>query len=654
MNSERRGVGNGQSGPPAGEMVDELMQLVVPNFPQRERLKSMVDGKKALMVSFRLDPRDMDGVSLEGGKKWVDVLERAGAQVELFSGQTYDPRKKQQDPEATFEECHFTNPHLQRIQAEMFHRDDISQLELDVLTGKTTLDGGHRGLLTSMRKHFHEIRGINTRVNFLHDHVEALEDEIADLAGTVGEGKTLNAKRRQVNELNAEIDRENERVRKEMNLRRQQIIRELDSHKAGGQIKQLASMVRDPSEDIMIGVRRLVDLDDLMERKTRIKNKLVERINKTSSDFLIAENILSLPGNFALSLAFVEAANETGKHVLAHHHDFYWERDRYPFKPNGNMEKLMMHMIDGAKSKSHTVINSDQEFWMKSRGIKNATVVPNVMDFEHIPQWDEKDDARVRRFREQLGVWENDILLVAPVRPVPRKDLELTLELALRVQKRLDEEGLNRKVRLLITHPSLDEGHEYVEEILKKAWKAGIRTFYTRNIIKEVKGEIKHMGVEFIRRKDREDPDYTEGEDHTIERTVATYRKFDLATAYRAGFTAYTPEYEGFGNAALEAWHNFSPLIVRRYEKWDKDIRGKGDDNEMEFVVEMDIKKDTQKEKKEEELDKAAGNIIELRNSPALRHSIASRAYSYGLIFFNYEILTEKLADSLESWATAA
>ena len=44
---------------------------------------------------------------------------------------------------------------------------------------------------------------------------------------------------------------------------------------------------------------------------------------------LVVENALSLPMNVPLAVALTEVIAETNIATVAHHHDFWWERDRF-------------------------------------------------------------------------------------------------------------------------------------------------------------------------------------------------------------------------------------------------------------------------------------------------------------------------------------
>ena len=61
----------------------------------------------------------------------------------------------------------------------------------------------------------------------------------------------------------------------------------------------------------------------------RLKEHLYEFIRTFGVNLLIVENALSLPMNIPLGLALTELVAETGMPVVAHHHDFSWERKRF-------------------------------------------------------------------------------------------------------------------------------------------------------------------------------------------------------------------------------------------------------------------------------------------------------------------------------------
>lgn len=63
--------------------------------------------------------------------------------------------------------------------------------------------------------------------------------------------------------------------------------------------------------------------------KEQLKDELYHFIRKFDLEVLIPENILAIPMHVPLGLAMTEVIAETTLPVIAHHHDFAWERERF-------------------------------------------------------------------------------------------------------------------------------------------------------------------------------------------------------------------------------------------------------------------------------------------------------------------------------------
>ena len=78
-------------------------------------------------------------------------------------------------------------------------------------------------------------------------------------------------------------------------------------------------------------------------------------IEKFDLDLLIPQNLLSFPQNIPLTLALTEVIAETEIPVIAHHHDFTWERK--PLLVNSVGDYLSMAFPPDLPSIQHVVIN---------------------------------------------------------------------------------------------------------------------------------------------------------------------------------------------------------------------------------------------------------------------------------------------------------
>ncbi len=76
-------------------------------------------------------------------------------------------------------------------------------------------------------------------------------------------------------------------------------------------------------------VRPALITKKIQELKDYFKEHLYKYARRFNLEALIVENALTIPINLPLGLALTEFIAETGYPVIAHHHDFYWERQRF-------------------------------------------------------------------------------------------------------------------------------------------------------------------------------------------------------------------------------------------------------------------------------------------------------------------------------------
>ena len=126
--------------------------------------------------------------------------------------------------------------------------------------------------------------------------------------------------------------------------------------------------------------KRSREITDLINRqKEFLKDRLYEFTEKFSIDILIPENCLAIPMHIPLGAALSEFIVETRIPVIAHHHDFYWERPRFLINSVGDY--ISSSFPPDLPSIKHVVINSMiQKDLAAKRGI-SSTVIYNVIDF---------------------------------------------------------------------------------------------------------------------------------------------------------------------------------------------------------------------------------------------------------------------------------
>ena len=249
-------------------------------------------------------------------------------------------------------------------------------------------------------------------------------------------------------------------------------------------------------------------------------------------ELLIVENAWAIPMHLPLGIALRRLVEQTGLPAIGHHHDYWWERERFA-------RCIVPELLEEAfppdlPQVRHVSINSLAAGELRRRRGIDSMVIPNVFDFDN-PRPRRSPSIR-RRLRHELGMNERGLLVVQPTRVVPRKGIELAIDLVGRLG---DPDAI-----LLITSPAGDEGLDYLVSLERLAEKAGVRLSYAA---------------------DRFVPDDLEGQPIRPAHSLHdAYLAADLIT--------YPSLYEGYGNALLEALFYGVPVLVNRYPVYVSDI----------------------------------------------------------------------------------
>jgi glycosyltransferase involved in cell wall biosynthesis len=326
--------------------------------------------------------------------------------------------------------------------------------------------------------------------------------------------------------------------------------------------------------------------------KEELKDDLYDFINEFDISLLIPQNALTIPMNIPLGLALTEVISETGISVIAHHHDFFWERTN--FLTNSIWEFLNMAFPPHLPSIHHVVINSSAGNQLGLRTGASATVVPNVMDFDNPPP---PLDEYASDVRQAFEVKNDEYFILQPTRVIKRKGIEHAIELISR---------LDLKAKLIISHASGDEDYDYENRIREYSKIMKVDTVFVSNRIGEERGHTKN-GEKIYTLND-------------------VYPHADLVT--------YPSNYEGFGNAFLEAIYFCKPIVVNTYSIYSIDIKPKGFK-----VIEMD---GYVTQKAVEKTKKILKNTLACNDMTRHNYNIARR-------FYSYSILEKKLSGILEA-----
>ncbi|MBW3613470.1 MAG: glycosyl transferase family 1, partial [Chloroflexi bacterium] len=158
-------------------------------------------------------------------------------------------------------------------------------------------------------------------------------------------------------------------------------------------------------------------------------------------EMLIVENAWAIPMHLPLAVALRRLVEETGMPAIGHHHDYWWERERFAtcVVPEV-LERALPPDLPGVR---HVSINSLAATQLRRRRGIASSIAPNVFDFSlGRPR---PHPAVRRRLRDELGMGTRGLLVVQPTRVVPRKGIELAIELVGRLR--------DRHAVLLITSP---------------------------------------------------------------------------------------------------------------------------------------------------------------------------------------------------------
>ena len=335
--------------------------------------------------------------------------------------------------------------------------------------------------------------------------------------------------------------------------------------------------------------REIALTHDIHALRTKIKERLYDFVNHFKISTLLVENALTIPLNLPLGMALTEFLSESGTKCIAHHHDFFWERKR--FTNNCVHDILHSSYPPNLPNMVHVTINSDARTNLGLRTGISATLIPNVMHFEHAPP---AIDAYSSDFRQNVGIGKDTICILQPTRVVQRKGIEHSIELVARMRDKIDKE-----IVLLISHASGDEGFEYEQRLHEYTELLSVPTIFESEIICDKR----------IQKNER--------------------KCYSLQDVYpHANLVAYPSLFEGFGNAFLEAVYFKKLIVVNNYSVYVKDIKPQGFS-----VVEFDnfISSGT------------INDITTLLREPARIQAMVDKNYAIGLQHFSYRILRIRL-----------
>jgi glycosyltransferase involved in cell wall biosynthesis len=211
------------------------------------------------------------------------------------------------------------------------------------------------------------------------------------------------------------------------------------------------------------------------------------------------------------------------------------------------------------------------------------------MDFENPPP---VPDAYGADIRKDLGLRDEDMMILQPTRVVQRKGIEHSIELINRLE--------DPHCKLVITHASGDEGDTYASRIKRYAQLMGVEVIFAEGAIGFRRGRRPNMEKQYS--------------------AWDAYQRADLVT--------YPSTYEGFGNAFLEAVYFKQPILCNRYAIYRTDIEPCGFD-----VCLMDGFL----------TDEVVEHVRRVLHDGAYRQEMVEHNYKIALHYFSYARLEAEL-----------
>jgi hypothetical protein len=296
-------------------------------------------------------------------------------------------------------------------------------------------------------------------------------------------------------------------------------------------------------------------LSDIIHLRDIIYKKLLSYILEERIDLIIPNNVSSLGLHLPTGLAISKLIQTTSLHVIYHHHDFYFERERYNHPTASFIQQMLEHDFPYHNERcQHVVINRLAQHELNIRRDLNAYVIPNVFDFNRLP-W--KDDEQSEKLKSFCHIHDGDITLLQATRIEDRKAIELALDVTEELYRRKDElinktlynhQKFNQRSQIHFIMAGLNE----MKPSLYEKLSAKIASMpYRIHIISDDIGSEHQLS----------DKPYTLWD---------TYKIADVIT--------YPSILEGWGNQLLEGVFAKKPMVIYEYPVYVSDLKPIGFD----------------------------------------------------------------------------
>ncbi len=316
-----------------------------------------------------------------------------------------------------------------------------------------------------------------------------------------------------------------------------------------------------------------------------IEKTLLKWVKNKKLEVILSENASALPCHLSMGIAIKKLIKNTGLPIVTHDHDFHWERgERYVSvhpEINQYVDDNFPLLLPNVK---HAVINTFGVETFKNRFSIDATLVPNVMDFNRLYGIPTTEN---QFFLRDVGVREDEIPLLQVTRIVRRKGIETAISLIDKLQ--------DKKLKLVITgNNNDDENKEYYNELIDQIHELNL----SNQIIFAAHKVLDHK---------------------------------DLSDIYAHGRACtYFSTYEGFGNAFVEGILAKKPIFVNNYKPvYMQDIGSKGFETVM--IENSNL------------TNRSVQQMSDIIYNPMRCKEIGEYNFNLGKKYFSFDVLEEKL-----------
>ena len=337
-------------------------------------------------------------------------------------------------------------------------------------------------------------------------------------------------------------------------------------------------------------------LDELIHENALYAKKVIQEwVDENDIDLIIAHNT-SHPYNFitAVGLGYYieELRNDDiiWPKLLVWWHDSYFERTIFS-NPNPVIKKYLRYLPGSAYVNGIAFINNQQidlgkkVFQQDNSAILDkffkyrTTVVPNTTEipwkWEHLeadsetiicPSQDNynndfmKDIGLIQQVESRGFTLDETVFLLQHTRVVPRKKIELAIDLAFELEKKYKKNNQNKCVAVIVSGHSGDEQNHYLNNLYVHYTKL-CKTNLDSNVIL-IFGEHNILSHRDI----------------IVDKKFYSFAEIPSIIAAYGGIGTYFSDVEGFGNNLLEMMSFALPAVINKYEVYKQEIEKYGFD----------------------------------------------------------------------------